>query len=315
MKILGFGDNIIDRFVDRGLAYPGGNCVNVAVLSRKLGAESSYLGVFGSDGYGELMRAALTAEGVDYNRSVVREGPSGVTDLTVIDGERVFGDWNGGGVTVTDPLVLDTELVAYASGFDLVHSSVYSASEPEMFKLRAGTALISYDFSSENDYRTPEYLKRMCPAVDLALISGANLSDEETRALLRDMVGYGAGLALATRGTQGAMVYDGHTFVEAPAKIITDPSLIVDTMGCGDAFLAAFAVSLLGARWHRSFTPGPEALKAALTAGAAFAADQCFIDGAFGHARDERGLAVDASADMGMQREASTPGVAHLDTM
>ncbi|MGV8852573.1 MAG: PfkB family carbohydrate kinase [Rhodoglobus sp.] len=315
MKILGFGDNIIDRFVDRGLAYPGGNCVNVAVFARMLRAESSYLGVFGSDRYGELMRAALTAEGVGYNGSVVRDGPSGVTELTVVDGERVFGDWNGGGVTVTDPLVLDAELVAYVSGFDLVHSSVYSASESELFKLRAGTALVSYDLSSESKYRTPEYLDRVCPAVDLALISGSNLSDEEARVLLHDIVGRGAGLALATRGTQGAMVYDGHAFVEVPAKIIADPSLIVDTMGCGDAFLAAFAVSLLGSRWHRSFTPGPEALKVALTSGAAFAADQCFIDGAFGHARDERDLASETRADVGAQRDASPSEVAHLDTM
>ena len=30
MKVLGYGDNVIDRFLDRGMDYPGGNCVNVA---------------------------------------------------------------------------------------------------------------------------------------------------------------------------------------------------------------------------------------------------------------------------------------------
>jgi len=49
VKILGLGDNIIDRFVDRGIDYPGGNAVNVAVYARRLGAESGYLGVFGDD--------------------------------------------------------------------------------------------------------------------------------------------------------------------------------------------------------------------------------------------------------------------------
>ena len=38
MRVLGFGDNIVDRFLDRGLDYPGGNCVNVAVFARRLGS-------------------------------------------------------------------------------------------------------------------------------------------------------------------------------------------------------------------------------------------------------------------------------------
>jgi sugar/nucleoside kinase (ribokinase family) len=170
VKILGFGDNIIDRFVDRGLIYPGGNCVNVAVFARQLGADAAYLGVFGSDGYARLMREALTAEGIALDRSIVREGPSGLSDLTVEDGERVFGGWNGGGVTVDRPIVLDEELVRYASGFDLVHSSVYSAAEDELPKLRSGDALVSYDFSSEDIFRGAEYLDRVCPFVDLALV-------------------------------------------------------------------------------------------------------------------------------------------------
>src|SRR5690606_36462241 len=114
------------------------------------------------------------------------------------NGERVFGGWNGGGVTVAEPIVLDEELLAYASGFDLVHSSVYSSSEGELPKLRAGTALVSYDFSSEDGFRTPEYLYRVCPAVDLALISCSHLDEAETRALLRDLVARGVSLALGT---------------------------------------------------------------------------------------------------------------------
>lgn len=293
MKILGFGDNIIDRFVDRGLIYPGGNCVNVAVFARQLGAEAAYLGVFGSDGYGGLMREALTAEGIWIDRSIVRAGPSGISNLTVDDGERVFGGWNGGGVTVEEPVVLDEELLRYASGFDLVHSSVYSAAEDELPKLRAGSALVSYDLSSEDVYRTAGYLDRVCPAVDLALVSCSHLGEAETRSLLRELVERGAGLALATRGTDGAIVYDGRSYVAAPAERIVDPSTIVDTMGCGDAFMAAFTVSLLGAGWSRTSAPSADALLGALHAGADFAARQCFVDGAFGRAQADPMITVD----------------------
>ncbi len=313
MKILGFGDNIIDLFVDRALAYPGGNCVNVAVFAQMLGADAAYLGVFGSDSYGKLMREALTAEGVDHHRCVVRAGASGLSAITVVDGERVFGDWNGGGVTVAQPLVLDESLLAYASEFDLVHSSVYSASEPELPKLRRSGALLSYDLSSEDAFRTPEYLDSVCPFIDLALVSGSHLTDDEIRALLRDIVGRGAGLALATRGTQGALVFDGNVFAEAPAEIIAEPAQIVDTMGCGDAFLAAFSLFLLSSGWRRSAAPSSEVLHAALAAGAAFAAKQCFTEGAFGHGRPDATQDAEPAASEAAAMLAS--GVARLDTM
>lgn len=282
MKVLGFGDNIIDRFIDRQVSYPGGNCVNVAVFSRRLGANADYLGAFGSDEYADRIRAALVAEGVAIDRSVRRIGESGITDITVSGGERLFGGWNGGGVSVTDPVWLSPELLDYAADFDLVHSSVYSASEDSLARLRAHGVLISFDLSSEPMYRHPSYLDRVCPHLDLALLSASHLDSADTRTLLFDVVSRGARLALATRGTAGAMLYDGASFIEVDAVTVS-PERVVDTMGCGDAYLAAFAVTMLSAEWSRTVTPDADVMRAALARAAEFAAQQCLIEGAFGH--------------------------------
>ena len=66
-RILGLGDNTIDTYVDAGLQFPGGNAVNVAVMARRLGAETSYLGCWGDDEGGRLLEDALTAERVDLS--------------------------------------------------------------------------------------------------------------------------------------------------------------------------------------------------------------------------------------------------------
>lgn len=285
MRVLGFGDNIVDRFLDRGLDYPGGNCVNVAVFARRLGADAGYLGVFGDDAAGRFLRASIAAEGVDVARSVVRSGESGISSLRVEEGERTFLGWNGGGVTVRSPLELDDRLLAYAAGFDLVHSSVYSRSEDELPKLAGGPSLVSFDLSSEDEFRAPAYLERVCPSADLVLLSCSHLGPDPTRALLAEAVAHGASVALATRGTDGAIVTDGVVTIEAPAHLVEDPSTIVDTMGCGDAFLAGFIVSLLAAGWSRSSRPTRANLSAALAAGADAAHAQCFVEGAFGRAR------------------------------
>ena len=294
MRVLGFGDTIVDRFLDRGLDYPGGNCVNVAVFARRLGADAGYLGVFGDDEAGAYLRSAIAGEGVDVSRSRVREGESGISTLRVQDGERTFLGWNGGGVTVRSPLELDADLLRYVWGFDLVHSSVYSRSEPELPKLAGGQAIVSFDLSSEDEFRSPAYLDRICPSADLVLLSCSHLSAEQTRALLADAVDRGASVALGTRGTDGAIVTDGTVTIEAEAHLVDDPSAIVDTMGCGDAFLAGFVVSLLRSGWSRAHRPDGTAFASALQAGADAAHAQCFVEGAFGRGRPS-GEAVAAS--------------------
>ncbi|NRQ32830.1 sugar kinase [Nonomuraea sp. NN258] len=287
MRVLGFGDNIVDRFVDRGVDYPGGNSVNVAVYARRLGLEAAYLGVFGDDDLGLFLRESIAAQGVAADHCVVRPGETGISTLRVDDGDRVFLGWNGGGVTVREPLRLDAGLLAYVSSFDLVHSSVYSRSEDELPKL-AGGPLVSYDLSSEDDYRTPAYLDLTCPHADLVLLSCSHLDESDTGDLLADAVRRGAGLALGTRGVHGALAYDGRDLVSAPARLVEDPAKIVDTMGCGDAFLAGFAVSLLRDGWRTGVAAGREPVERALDAGAEAAFEQCFVEGAFGHGRAAR---------------------------
>ncbi|MEV7609645.1 PfkB family carbohydrate kinase [Microbacterium sp. NPDC089320] len=284
MRVLGFGDNIVDRFVDRGIDYPGGNAVNVAVYAHRLGAEAEYLGVFGDDDLGAFLRSAIEDAGVPTTRSLVRPGASGVSTLRVVDGDRTFLGWNGGGVTVSAPIDLDDGRSQYAAGFDLVHSSVYSRTESQLPRLHALGALVSFDLSSEAEFRDPSYLERVAPFVDVVLLSCAGLDDEEAFAVLDAALAHGAPLALGTRGTRGALVTDGTARLTAPARLISD-EVLVDTMGCGDAYLAGFLVSLHGAGWRRTSAPSVDDLDAALAAGADAARDQCLVEGAFSRGR------------------------------
>ncbi|WP_447034817.1 PfkB family carbohydrate kinase [Streptomyces sp. DSM 118878] len=282
MNVLGFGDNTVDRFVDRGTDYPGGNCVNVAVYAHRLGLDAAYLGVFGDDDLGAFLRTSVAARGVAVERSMVRPGRTSVSTLHVRDGDRVFLGYDDG--TVSERLTLDGDLLGYAASFALVHSSVYSRTEAELPRLAAAGPLVSFDFSDEEEYRTPAYLDRVCPHVDLALLSCSHLDEDATRALLTDAVRRGATTALATRGLDGAMAYDGTVTVSVPARP-ADPGSMYDTMGCGDAFLAGFIVSLLRAGWSQPLPPTREALEQALRHGSQAAYDQCFTEAAFGCGR------------------------------
>ena len=63
VKVLGFGDNVVDKYEHIKTMYPGGNAVNFAVFAKKLGAErSAYMGIFGSDKEAEHVIASLQEE-------------------------------------------------------------------------------------------------------------------------------------------------------------------------------------------------------------------------------------------------------------
>jgi sugar/nucleoside kinase (ribokinase family) len=297
VKVLGFGDNVIDRFLDRGLDYPGGNCVNFAVFASQLAMTAGYLGVFGSDEYGEFMRSELDGMGIDVSQSVVRNGESGIAQVEVVEGERVFRGGNGGGITTREPIILGKNQLAYISGFDLIHSSVYSASETELPKLRSLEILVSYDLSSEAHFRSDAYLDVVAPNVDLALLSCSDISESETESALVRVVRHGAEMALGTRGGDGAILFDGQDLHYADAIPLVPSSAVADTMGCGDAFLAMFTTTLLRSGWRKHGRASQEAIAEGLSSGAAFAAEQCFVDGAFGHSRPFRdtGAAVPTS--------------------
>lgn len=281
MRVLGYGDNIVDRFIDRRTSYPGGNSVNFSVFARRLGAESAYLGVFGSDRFGNLLRQSLLAESVDISRSITRDGASGWTNIRLEDGERKFLDWNGGGITFEEPIHPSADDLAYMAGFDVVHSSVYSGVEEYLPEVWAAGPYVSFDFSADEDRRSEAYLADVCPSVDLAQFSCADLGALESRDLLRMAVRHGSGSALATRGVEGALFFDGTTFFEGDAEYI-QPSLVVDTMGCGDAYLTAFLLNLLRPGWSRSRGMGSGNPEAAMKSAALYSARQCTVEGAFG---------------------------------
>ncbi len=111
MRLLGAGDNVVDRYRDLGLMYPGGNALNVAVAAARGGAAAAYVGAVGTDRAGDVVLAGLRAEGIDVSRVRVVEGPNAYADVMLVEGDRVF--------IGADPTIsrfrLDADDLAFAS--------------------------------------------------------------------------------------------------------------------------------------------------------------------------------------------------------
>lgn len=281
VSVLGLGDNVIDRFVERGVFYPGGNGVNFAVFARQLGVEAAFLGVLGNDAPGEHIQSSLHELGISTERSVIKDGETGWCDVRVVDGDRVFGEWNEGGVTVSDPFVFAPGDLEYAQRFALIHMAVYGGVDSQLPALSTLGPIISYDFSDEGEYRTAECLAKVCPFVDLASLSLSDLTWEESQSLAEGVVAAGAQACLFTRGADGAGFFDGERHYRVDAVKVN----AIDTMGCGDSFITAFCVGMLRDGWTKTNFPA-SSVERALADAAVFAAHQTQVEGAYGYAKE-----------------------------
>jgi len=261
MRLLGAGDNVVDRYRDLGTMFPGGNALNVAVAAARGGAAAAYIGAVGTDRAGDVVLAGLRAEGVDVSRVRVVEGQNAYADVTLVEGERVF---IGGDPTISG-FRLDAGDLAFAGTFDLVHTGDCSMLEDQVADL-AAVAPVSFDFST---HREPAYLEPLLPHLTVACFSASDLDEEAALDLLADAVARGPRLALATRGTAPALLHDGRLTWRQPVVGGT----IVDTLGAGDSFIGRFLVGVIA---H-------EDPAATLQAAARAAAITCGQYGAFGH--------------------------------
>lgn len=269
MRLLGLGDNTVDTYVDHGEQYPGGNALNVAVLARRLGAEAAYLGCFGSDEGGDILRVALAAEQVDISRCRHRSGENARAFIGHKKGDRKFLTARAG---VRADYRFDSADFDYIALFDHVHTSIFSEIDLLLPQLRQKASQVSYDFS---EHWSRDLLKSVLPHIDIPCLSAPRLTEHELDELIDFCRKQGASRGLVTQGVRGATAwYCG--------RVLRQPSIpveVVDTLGAGDGFIAAFLMASIAGK----------GLDEALTSGARFAALVCGWKGAFGRGAEWRG--------------------------
>ena len=271
MKILCIGDNVADCYLDQKKYYPGGNAVNVAVKTKRFGFDHvAYLGIFGNDKKAEHIKNSLTAEGVSFQRSRTMIGRSGAPLVTLIDGDRVFVKSRQDTAQHLVRLNLVKADLNYMEKFDLIHSSCFSHTEELLpqFKKRA---LVSFDFS--NKRRNDEYLNKVCPHLDFAFFSGADLSAGQRDEVADKCHQLGCPLVIITRGLKGSYFsLEGQRHQQDIVSVKA-----IDTLGAGDAFIAGFLTAYLLYKYDLS-----TAAKFAAEKGA----EACTYHGGWGYPHD-----------------------------
>lgn len=254
VRVAAVGDNCMDCYDDLGQSFPGGNPVNVAVYIRRLGGEASYTGAVGSDSSGRRMIEAIAAKGVDTSHVKVLEGKTAVSHVRLVEGDRVFGEYEEG---VLADFRLCPEDISYLCAHDLVVTGIWGMIEgdlPSIFKkvpvafdfankfaspiVDQAIPYVTYAFFSYDEESREDFAKRCC---QLGLAEKA-AEEEMLAGFMRAVQKLGPKVVIVTRGKAGSLAWDGSRLhccgiVECE---------VVDTMGAGDSFIAGFLYGVLG---------------------------------------------------------------------
>jgi fructoselysine 6-kinase len=249
-RLAAVGENCIDVYLPpTELSAVGGNAVNVAVGWARAGLASRYVGVVGPDEDGRRIAAALAAAGVDADLAVV-DGTTAVSHVAVDGGgerELRFEDFGVGAGFVPDAASL-----AALADRDWIHCTLPAG--PDAVVAALPGVPLSYDFSTRHDEHDPAGLA-------VAFLSGADAPGERIAALARRTLERGAACAIVTCGRHGSLGADAAGIVVVDAL----PIAPVDTLGAGDAYIAAFVARRAA---------GAD-LRTAMEAGTAAAAEAC----------------------------------------
>jgi sugar/nucleoside kinase (ribokinase family) len=236
----------------------GGSAVNAAAYAAAAGAEACVVGRIGNDPAGELVRTTLAAKGIDAQLAPDPDLPTGaVVALRGDESVSVIADRGANAglslADVPDPLECGALLV---SGFALFQSGSAQAAHAALERFTGAWAAV--------DLATPG----LAAAADLDDLAGANVlfaTADEAKAVTGAAPDEAA-RALASRfaivcvklGEAGALAAHG----DQVERHDTTPVLRGSPFGAGDAFAAAFLVSLADG------DPVAQALEVACAAGA-----------------------------------------------
>lgn len=215
----------------------GGQTATVMAACAALGLRSGYLGAFGADEHGRLIRNALKAGGVDVRGSIECDAPNrGAVILVDPQGNRTVL-WHR-----SDRLKVPfQELRVSALQAHVVH---VDDDDPELalhattIARRSGTPVTS-DLEHVSDHIEPLIASVTYPIFEQSLPAKLTGEHDSERAL-RKLRRLNSGLLVMTRGERGAVALDGDTLHVAPGFTVN----VVDGTGAGDVFRAGFIYAL-----------------------------------------------------------------------
>lgn len=255
LHLSAFTSCCVDYYPQAGSSFPGGNSLNVAAVWKRLSPDSrvSVITCLGNDENGDLVHSFIKQRNIASGHVYRREGKTATNQLRVDEhGERfgIEGTWNGG---VYETFRLSDDDWNFVAHQDIVAIPGNNPNFQEMLKRKSDDMFLAVDYL---DVLNNVPLRDSIAYTDIAFIS----STPDTLDDFRELAVSTEKLLIVSMGAHGSRAFFEGSEYRQPALPV---ETVVDTTGCGDAYLAAFSLDYF---LYRD-------IKKAMHAGASAAAD------------------------------------------
>ena len=237
---------------------PGGAPANVAVGLAKLGIDAGFIGKVGADAFGDFLRETLQQNNVDTAYLIA--GDTSRTTLAFVatrsDGMKDITFYRHPGADIQlSPDEIDTDYIQSAELFhygsvSLSHSPTREATLAAIQAAKAGGARLSYDPNLrlmlwDNASDAKRWIWEVMPDADVVKISKEEwefvTGDADFAYGIKQILDLGVKLLVITLGERGCYYTNGNAEGFVDGFVVN----VVDTLGAGDAFVAAMLTQLM----------------------------------------------------------------------
>ena len=216
----------------------GGQTATVVAACAALGLRSGYVGAFGSDEHGKLIRKTLTDSGIDVRDAIECDAPNrGAVILVDPQGTRTVL-WHRSDRLTLPPQKLQPSVLRAR----IVHVDDDDPALAMNAAIVAGKAgvVVTSDLEHRSDF-TERLISSVTYPVFEQHLPASITGERDPERALRKLRRLNGGVLVMTRGELGSVALEGDTFQVAPAFTVK----VVDATGAGDVFRAGFIYGLL----------------------------------------------------------------------
>lgn len=233
MKITALSSHCVDFFPEQNNIYVGGNSLNFATNCKLLDvSDINVIGAIGSDCFGTLIEQHFDKYSISRAHVYRMDYPTASNKIYISEnGDRYFksDSWNGGAF---DAFRLSERDWNMLKNSDIIAMPAGDPNLKGLLEKRNDQQIVVIDFL---DYHSIEHIEGIIDKIDITFLSAKKeiLDDLEKLSFKTGKT------IIATMGANGSVAfYKNKKYYQEAYKV----KEILDTTGCGDAFLAAFIV-------------------------------------------------------------------------
>ena len=218
----------------------GGQVATTLCTCAALGLRTRYIGTFGNDEHGRLIRAELEQRDIDTSRALVRYAPNRHAVILVDEqtGDRTVA-WERDPALVLRPEHISSDALAGARVLHVDNVDEDAALAAARLG-RDAAIIVTTDIDQVTD-RTPDLIAAATFPILAEHVPQALTGQVDPARALRAMRQRHDGMLCVTLGSRGSMLLVGDRLHYAPAVRVE----ALDTTGAGDVFRGALIYSLL----------------------------------------------------------------------